>query len=101
MALCCLGVLLSAVLLVCVGNCVNGQTSLSAADKRTLLDTHNRLRRAVDPPASNMQTMVRVQCVHAYMNAYTCACVSMCVRVCVCVCVCVWRGGGTPVYNTS
>ena len=41
-----------------MGVLVDAQTSLSAQDKQQLLDDHNRLRRAVDPPASNMQTMV-------------------------------------------
>ena len=49
---------LSVVVLVCVVNCVNGQTSLSDEDKQTLLDTHNQLRRAVNPTASNILTMV-------------------------------------------
>ena len=43
-----------------MGGLVDAQTSLCAQDKQELLDVHNRLRRAVDPPASMMQTMVYI-----------------------------------------
>jgi len=40
---------------------VCGQNSLSEADKQEVLEAHNRFRRMVDPPATNMRKMVRVQ----------------------------------------
>ena len=55
---------LSLVLFVCTWSCVNGQTSLTKEDEATLLNTHNRLRMAVNPPASNMKTMVCVRRSH-------------------------------------
>ena len=34
------------------------QTGLTDADKQVILNTHNSLRANVDPPATNMETMV-------------------------------------------
>ena len=45
---------------------VRGQNSLSGADQQEILETHNRFRSMVDPPASNMRRMVSIKTAFNY-----------------------------------